>query len=135
MCKQAWSFKNKALLGILGVMLVFGTMTTGCLTGKDTPVDTPADVKKLVDEAEFYKSNSYFTVQVSHAGDGSDVDLSKPWVTSQEMDALNAAITNAKDEGSAAALQTVLAAYKTAIKADGSDPYFRGNPRFGWFPQ
>ena len=147
MRKQAWFFKNKVLLGILGVMLVFGTMTTGCPTGNDspveppidtpveppidTPVGTPADVKKLVDEAEFYKSNSYFTVQVSHVGDGSDVDLSKPWVTSQEMDALNAAITNAKDEGGTAALQTALAAYKTAIKADGSDPYFRGDPGAG----
>jgi hypothetical protein len=32
MPKKAWFFKNKALLEILGVMLVFGTLATGCPT-------------------------------------------------------------------------------------------------------
>ena len=32
MPKKAWFFKNKTLLGILGLMLVFGTLATGCPT-------------------------------------------------------------------------------------------------------
>ena len=42
MPKKAWFFKNKTLLGILGVMLVFGTLATGCPTdGGETEPTTP----------------------------------------------------------------------------------------------
>jgi GH35 family endo-1,4-beta-xylanase len=109
----------------------------GCLTSPKS-YDPPVDVKNLVEEAEFYMSNAYFTVQVSNAGDGSDVDKSKPWVTSGEKEALDIALAavkelnNAENEASVTAgLQTALAAYKAAIKADGSDPYFRGDPGAG----
>jgi GH35 family endo-1,4-beta-xylanase len=91
-----------------------------------------------MEEAEFCRGNDFFTVQVSHAGDGSDVDRSMPWVTGEETDALEGTLAAAKGlgrkEDKAAvlkALEAALGAYKAAIKADGSKPYYRGNPGSG----
>jgi GH35 family endo-1,4-beta-xylanase len=113
----------KKVLGFVCLAIFGSLMFAGCLSA-------PGSVKSLVKEAGFYKSNDYFTVQVSKAGDGSDVDKSKPWVTRQEMDDLDNALKGAgSDKG--AALAAALTTYKAAIKADGSDPYFRGNPGDG----
>jgi uncharacterized repeat protein (TIGR02543 family) len=37
MHKKAWFFKNKTVVGILGAVLVFGMLATGCPTGNDDP--------------------------------------------------------------------------------------------------
>jgi GH35 family endo-1,4-beta-xylanase len=130
-------------IGNIICLLIFGlSMFTGCPSmtkySRRPSYNPPADVRSLVEEAEFYKSNDYFTVQVSYTGDGSDIDPSKPWVTAQEMNALDVSLMAAKgldnDEDTPviiAALKEALAAYKAAIKADGSNPYFRGNPGDG----
>jgi GH35 family endo-1,4-beta-xylanase len=130
---------NCLVLGISVCVLVFGLMMfAGCITGRRGGRALPGDAETLVEEAEFYKSNAYFTVQVSSDGDGSDVDPSKPWVTGEEMNILDNAVRAAKelnnDKDAPAvigALEAALAAYKAAIKADGSDPYFRGDPGEG----
>jgi uncharacterized repeat protein (TIGR02543 family) len=41
MHKQAWFFKSRTVLGILGAMLVFGTLATGCPTESPTPEPEP----------------------------------------------------------------------------------------------
>jgi GH35 family endo-1,4-beta-xylanase len=131
--------KKKRLFasGIVACLLILALiMFAGCLSaGGDDPYLPSPDaetVETLIEEAEFYQSNDYFTVQVSNAGDGSDVgDPSRPWVTREELNALNDAVAAAKERGGAAALEAAIKAYKDAIKADGSDPYFRGDPGAG----
>ncbi|MDR1300985.1 MAG: endo-1,4-beta-xylanase [Treponema sp.] len=134
--------RNWFVSGISASLLIFGLfMFAGCpsTTAKQPSNDPFVAVRSLIKEAEFYKSNDYFTVQVSDTGDGSDVaDLSKPWVTRQEMNALEDTLMAAKEMSNdedaprvAGALEAALATFKAAIKADGSDPYFRGNPGEG----
>ncbi|MDR1325489.1 MAG: endo-1,4-beta-xylanase [Treponema sp.] len=133
MKKTNWFVSGRlACLPLFGVILF-----AGCSTSTKS-YDPPVAVHRLVEEAAFYKSNDYFTVQVSHTGDGADVDTSKPWVTGQEMEALDTALAAAKgierDEDAPvviADLEAALAVYKAALKADGSDPYFRGDPGAG----
>jgi GH35 family endo-1,4-beta-xylanase len=133
---------NGFVSGIWAYLLIFGLiMFAGCpsTTAKHPSHDPLVDVRSLVEKAEFYKHNDYFTVQVSNVGDGSDVeDPSKPWVTRQEMNALEVTLTAAKGISNvedaprvAGDLEAALAALKAAIKADGSNPYFRGNPGEG----
>jgi uncharacterized repeat protein (TIGR02543 family) len=48
MYKKTWFFKSNALWGILGVMLVFGMLATGCPTGNEAP--PPATYTVTFDE-------------------------------------------------------------------------------------
>jgi hypothetical protein len=128
-CYDRRLFLKKSNWFVLGISVALA----GCLS-----YAPPARVENLVKEADFYKSNDYFTVQLSNAGDGSDVDPSKPWVTGEEMNTLDIALSAAKGlendrdaPAVALALEEAVATYKAAIKADGSDPYFRGNPGEG----
>jgi GH35 family endo-1,4-beta-xylanase len=130
---------NGFMLRIAACSLLCALMiVAGCKSVAKAPPPRETAVSRLVKEAHFYKSNDYFTVQVSNAGNGSDVDTSKPWVTAQEMSALDQSLAAAeaiKDDDDAtlvtADLAASLAAYKAVIKADGSDPYYRGNPGEG----
>jgi GH35 family endo-1,4-beta-xylanase len=92
-------------------------------------------METLIENAERHKANQYFTVQVSATGNGSDVaDLSRPWVSAAEMNAFNAAINEAKQARSNSMdqaytkLQQAILTFNAAKRADGSDPYFRGDP-------
>ncbi|MDR2602500.1 MAG: endo-1,4-beta-xylanase [Spirochaetaceae bacterium] len=94
-------------------------------------VSSGGAVEDLVKKTEAAKGNDYFTVQISKTPDGSDVDKSKPWVGKKDAKAFKAALKSARKRNSAAGLQEALETYKAAIKADGSNPYYRGDPGKG----
>ncbi len=93
----------------------------------------PGELLQLIEMAgEVKAGNSEFPVQVSELGDGSDVNKAFPWVTADEMKALEDAIAAAQGENADAdALQAAIDLFKQNIKSDGSDPYFRLDPGLG----
>jgi GH35 family endo-1,4-beta-xylanase len=128
--------RGRSAWGISACALV--SLFASCLSGGKGGYTPPPEALNLIEEAELYQHSEYASVQVSAAGDGSDVDPSISWVTREEMNTLDNAVKAAKalknDKDAPVviqALETALADYKAAIKADGSNPYFRGSPGEG----
>ena len=93
------------------------------------------ELRDLIQQAKGMKAwNAYYAIQVSAAGDGSDVDKSLPWVTASELEAFENVIAIA--EGAALAwvneaissLTEAMENFKKLVKADGTNPYFRFDP-------
>ena len=98
-------------------------------------------LNNLIAQAEALKAgNSEFPIQISNTGDGSDVNKAFPWVTANELKALNNALEFARNAcipwaGQAiASLKGAMVTFSGEIKADGSDPYFRLDPGLGQLP-
>ncbi|MDR2398482.1 MAG: hypothetical protein LBD74_06955, partial [Spirochaetaceae bacterium] len=135
MKKISYGVSRIAAMALLFVLVLL----EGCSGPKSKAAPPPVDLGSLLKEVDRYKQNDYFTVQVSEKGDGSDVAPEKPWVTRAEMDALNRAMAGAQGIDdydprapmAATELEDALVAYKAALKANGSDPYFRGDPGAG----
>jgi GH35 family endo-1,4-beta-xylanase len=103
--------------------------------------DVIVELKDLIKNAKALKAGTQeFPVQVSRTSDGSDVNRGLPWVLDSEAKALSDAIQFASDAPIVWAaeatfrLEEAMASFRGAIKADGSDPYFRLDPGPGRLP-
>ncbi|MCE4554287.1 endo-1,4-beta-xylanase [Roseateles cellulosilyticus] len=143
------AFTFPASAGLSGAAVVerySGTYTGGTFGGSlrvvlpATP-DLTAQLNSLIAQGQALAAgNAEFPVQVSNAGNGSDVNKALPWVTAAEFKALDDALKAARNalvQWNAQAmpnLQSAMAAFKGQIKSDGSDPYFRLDPGPGRLP-
>jgi len=114
-------------------MLLF---IAGCL-GTGGGRSRTGDMTALIARAERLVSNDYYTMQVWN-GPESNVDPGRPWVTADELAVFEQAVAEAKQRlgeraGSEAynKLESAILVFADAVKADGSNPYFRGNPGAG----
>jgi len=99
----------------------------GCLvTGVSRP-DVSGDMAVLIAKANRLISNEYYTMQV-RSGPLSIINPGRPWVTAEEMSVFKQAIAQSETPDQ---LENAILVFKDAIKADGSNPYFRGNPGVG----
>jgi len=84
--------------------------------------------------------NAQFPLQISRAGDGSDVNKAFPWVTAAEFQGLDGALQSARaaliqwTPQAIPNLQSAITTFAGKIKADGTDPYFRLDPGPGRLP-
>jgi GH35 family endo-1,4-beta-xylanase len=143
----------KALLVFVPVVLLgLSLVLTACpsSTNDDSPPEDLAkrplreELTALIEKAESYSSNDYFTVQVSEKGDGTDVPAGSLWVTKENMDIFDAAIVTgkaaldslgaraveSKEQASAAiaVLKDAITSFNNAKRTDGSNPYIGANP-------
>jgi GH35 family endo-1,4-beta-xylanase len=100
-----------------------------------------AQLNNLIAQAVALEAgNREFPLQISHAGNGSDVNKAFPWVSTAELKGLDDALQIARNAliqwnaQAIATLQSAIATFTGAIKADGTDPYFRLDPGPGQLP-
>jgi GH35 family endo-1,4-beta-xylanase len=99
------------------------------------------ELNDLITQAEALKvGNQEFPLQISRTSDGSDVNKAFPWVYTSEVQDLDDAVEYARyapivwAAEAAVRLDDAIASFKSRIKADGSDPYFRLDPGPGRLP-
>ena len=126
--------KGAKLTRLISSLLV-AIMLLSCLPITSASAATKAELKDLIAQAEALRDgNSYFPMQVSN-NDGADIDPAYAWVTASEMGVFQAAITAAKNSSNTDKayndLSAAITLFKSQMKSDGSDPYFRVDPGMG----
>jgi GH35 family endo-1,4-beta-xylanase len=142
-------FTFPASAGVSGATVVeryAGSYSGGTFGGSMRAVlpasaDLIAQLQSLIAQAEALKAgNKEFPLQISYAGDGSDVNKAFPWVYAAELQGLDNALQSARsalitwNAQAIPNLQNAIATFTGKIKADGSDPYFRLDPGPGQLP-
>ena len=124
---------------IIPALLAGMILAAGCRSATDTAADpggtnalASESMETLLARAERLKTNQFYTIQISNTGNGSDVDKSKPWVTAAEMrefdDAIAAARRSGRGNQAYTTLNDAMRKFAFTIRADGTNPYFRGYP-------
>ncbi len=127
------------ILALIMLFSIFSFAFPSQARASDESLGTAAtELENLIAEAEAWKAgNAEFQLQISQAGDGSDVNQAWPWITAGELEAYNAALESAYAASSAEEIEaaiTLLTDAIAGIKSDGSDPYFRLDPGPGQLP-